>query len=161
MIQVGIISVVPFGAFSAAVSTGQVDNTFCVSNFPLYLAAMFVMAAFAFSALLIYKFTSSLREHQARIASSTSGKSSAGHQARSDSLEQIARRNLFYSVIALGATTSTMIYLLLNDIMFAAFDPFHQAIENFLGLIDVAINITVVCTCSNVYVTLHRETYPW
>ncbi|SPR01994.1 unnamed protein product (mitochondrion) [Plasmodiophora brassicae] len=70
VIQVGIVGVLPFAAFTAAVSRGHVDETFgvCVSHYPVYVAVLFVLATATFSVLLIYKFTASLREHQARLA---------------------------------------------------------------------------------------------
>lgn len=157
VIQVGIVGVLPFAAFTAAVSRGHVDETFgvCVSHYPVYVAVLFVLATATFSVLLIYKFTASLREHQARLA--TTDRKSGGGQARNDNLEQVARRNLFYSSIALGGTTSTMVYLLINDIVVDAFDPFNMAVENLIAIVDVTINITVICTCSTAYNIYVRE----
>lgn len=151
VIQSGIISVVPFAVFTAAVSRGHVDEHYgvCVPYYPVYVVIMFVLAAFTFSVLLIYKFTTSLREHQARMAKSD--ESSGAGQARNERLETIAHRNLTFSTIALMATTSTMMYLLINDIVFGSFDTLHMAIENLMGVIDVTINLAVVCTCSTAY----------
>ncbi|XXQ30287.1 G-protein coupled receptors family 1 profile domain-containing protein [Plasmodiophora brassicae] len=160
VIQSGIISVVPFAVFTAAVSRGHVDEHYgvCVPYYPVYVVIMFVLAAFTFSVLLIYKFTTSLREHQARMAKSD--ESSGAGQARNERLETIAHRNLTFSTIALMATTSTMMYLLINDIVFGSFDTLHMAIENLMGVIDVTINLAVVCTCSTAWIprALYEQT---
>ncbi|SPQ93109.1 unnamed protein product (mitochondrion) [Plasmodiophora brassicae] len=136
MIQFGILGVVPFAVFAGVTSTGQVNETYRIATF---------------SFLLIYKFATSLREHQARMASQ-SDRRSADANARNDRLEQVARRNLFFSSIALGFTTSTMVCLLINDIVFPPYDPLHMAIENLIGVVDVSINCIVICTCSNVWI---------
>lgn len=151
LIQIGIIGVIPFAIVMSALSSGGVDETYgmCVLYEPVYMAVLMVVATATFSVLLIYKFTMSLREHQARMTSPS--EKGAGTHARNDKLAQIARRNLFFSSIALGGTTSTMVCLLVNDILFPPYDPLHMAIENLVGSIDVAINITVICTCSTAY----------
>ncbi|CEO94628.1 7TM GPCR serpentine receptor class x (Srx) domain-containing protein [Plasmodiophora brassicae] len=144
MIQFGILGVVPFAVFAGVTSTGQVNETYrmCVPRNPVYVAALIVLASATFSFLLIYKFATSLREHQARMASQ-SDRRSADANARNDRLEQVARRNLFFSSIALGFTTSTMVCLLINDIVFPPYDPLHMAIENLIGVVDVSINCIV------------------
>lgn len=150
MIQLGIVSVVPFAIFTAAVSQGRVvdDLGVCVGYYPVYVAVLIVMAVVGFSALLIYKFTTSLREHQARMALPNE-KLSAGDQTRNKRMETLARRNLFFSSIALGSTLSTMTYLLIDDLAYPTFAPLHMAIVNLIGIVDVAINCLVICTCSN------------
>ncbi|SPQ93128.1 unnamed protein product (mitochondrion) [Plasmodiophora brassicae] len=151
LVQLAILGVFPFAIFNGVTSNGQVNDTYriCVPSNPVYVAALIVLASATFSVLLIYKFTTSLREHPARMASPQSG---AGVHARNDRLEQIARRNLFFSSIALGFTTSTMVCLLINSIVFPPFDPLHMAIENLIGIVDVSINCIVICTCSNVWI---------
>ncbi|SPQ98970.1 unnamed protein product (mitochondrion) [Plasmodiophora brassicae] len=146
LIQLGILSCVPFGAVFGAVTETEIyiseEGGPCLTYYPFYIVALLFLAASFLTTLLIRKFTTAVHAHIQTMHA-------ASHSAQLQSkYRSMAVKNMVASSIALSCTMTTLLYIVIEDLIAPRFEPVSTAIKNTICAFELSINLIVVCSCS-------------